>query len=943
MQYFVMTYQIHHPESLDHSVAKLTLAREQTCDGHPVLNEPEFLLRAIIGDKGSYRITQIEGATVSNQNVSDFGELWVEVLQRVGSTPVFILDASDMHGKLNPLIEAWGYLPLSAQSVLDGFWLAQLLLSGLRERTLLSIADYMGISRDAKDDLDLTREIAISLLDGLHNLPIITLQTIAVAAQDKPLIQRLADDIVHAKLITNPQDGLKVIDGLAFHPRAIEAREQDETVDHEPKDLSRESLKLLRNALSNTGRLVYERRQGQEMMVKQVASAFLQDRHVIVEAGTGTGKSLAYLLPSILFAHHTGQRVVIATHTIALQEQLWRQDLQAIKETVPIDFRASILKGRNHYVCMRKVAFHMRSLLGLSVKERDFFLRVAAWLTDTTSGDREELAMVGREQEQWLYIQSESESCINKRCPFFKDCYYFRARQVASEADLIITNHSLVLSDLKADHRVLPAYDYLVIDEAHQLEEQATKQLGAEVSEDDIRRLMDRLLDTRSGQLTDLSRQFATMAAQGQMGFQPYAMQFDRFLRIAADIKKHVNDVWLTFGLYVNTSNNGKNELRIQSKLVESSDYTDVVATVKALEDAQETLNHALSDYDQLVTQVELDNDWFGKMEDVVALVRNLFNSLIVCVDVLLARRETQHLVGWVAVRRDRGKERVSFHLAPLTVAQVLQRELFMVKSVVILTSATLSVAGEFNYFMSQIGLLNLPEGKVAAFGVESPFDYERQALLCIPKDMPDIKDNNHFTMATSAAILDIAKAANGRTLVLFTSYQMMSFVYHSVKSQLEALGIRILAQGMDDHRRTKLVDTFRATERAVLFGVNSFWEGIDIPGDDLSCLIIVKLPFAVPTHPIMEARHELLTKMGRKPFQDYSVPQAVIRFTQGFGRLIRTRSDRGVVFVFDKRVITTGYGKLFLRSLPGPRVVVDTLEQTRNHASAFFLQNVTR
>lgn len=947
--YFVMTWEMNPSDRTQWPIQVIRVARFTSSTSQPqsiwTLTRVKPLLFVV-------HQTAPDFVSPVQLMMGDFGECWAVLRQQIGDHIVLVEQVESLRLQLQPWIEEAGYLPLPEDCVMDCSWLLRVLVPENSDRKLGATVLHLGLSGDdghgeshEMNELEALGCLSQWLLDRLTALPLYTLQTLTAATIDLPAMQKLFSSVLSSRMtdpVVHDDLSIKVLDGLAYKPVVLQTADEESTEPQESSEyatnLSNRSLHILRHVIGKTDRIHYERRMGQESMTKKVAQALVDDVHLVIEAGTGTGKSIAYLLPSVLFAKSHGERVVVSTHTIALQEQLYRQDLRVIEESLPFAFRAAVLKGRTHYLCLRKAAQYSRTLIGLPVAERDFMLSLMVWLTQTVAGDRAEIAMSGKEQEYWSNVQSETESCIGRRCTFFRDCYYFRARQSASEAYLVITNHSLVLSDLKADHRVLPPYQYLIIDEAHQLEDQATKQLGAEVSEDECRRLIDRLTSRNMGQLGDIARELNHLAVQGHTELYPYSLVFDRMARVIVEIGTISQELFLQLKRFMEQHAGGRQEKRIDATVMDTPAFAILNPVMEKLATAHALLGKAVADYDRLITEIEVADNFFGRMEDALGRVRSLLNVSLIIMDVLYHQRQDGQLVGWVAVRPERSRVQVSLHLAPLVVAEVLKKELFEAKSAIIMTSATLSVAGSFSYFLDQVGLSELyRDERVSTCRVESPFSYKEQTLLCIPNDLPDTKDTQAFATSVGHSIMTIATAARGRTLVLFTANQMLTSVYYAQRDLLQKVGIRVLAQGLDDHRKSRLIDTFRAEERAVLFGVSSFWEGIDIPGEDLSCLIIVKLPFAVPTHPVTEARCDILTKQGRNPFREYSVPQAVIRFTQGFGRLIRSRSDRGVVFVLDKRVITTSYGGLFLRSLPGPQVLVGSLKKTEAAAIAFF------
>ena len=888
------------------------------------------------------------------QTVQNFGELWPLCLKAIDTHPVIVARSADKAEILDSLAQECGYLAIPRERTLDLETLARIALPTLARHDLETVVAHLfGALPDAQSDLHSRLPVvSMALLKRLQALPLITLQTLASAVPDRALQDALTqlaiDRIAHYE---ETDDNLGVVRGIAFikapEPPFGKVDSAHGASSHDAGEtLTKASLKRLHErfgAQTGDGKQPlshppFERRHGQEQMIGLVAQALATDSHLIVEAGTGTGKSLAYLWPSALFAVQTGERVVIATHTIALQEQLRQQDLKVVSEQMENGFAFALLKGRNNYLCMRKLADRIETLSVLSAAEQLFYLAVLVWVTETETGDREEVAFSRDEEEYWRQIASETESCVGKRCPFFKDCFYFRARQAAAGADLVLTNHSLVLSDMQADHRVLPGYDRLIIDEAHQFEDQATKQLGAEVAEQDIARLLDRLLGARGGLIAESQRSLSARAGGEFPEAGILTGLLDKLGRLVLRAAQETKVLFHAVQQFMNSVGSVQAEYRLTQERLQSGEYGLVQAAIADVAQTQKLLAACTKEYGQSGTENELDDGLQARIEDAFGFARELEYALQVCADVLQLRLDQERFVGWITLRKGAGRERVSLQLAPLSVADTLARQLFANKRTVILTSATLSVGGSFAFFADGVGMRTFLEtGAARAEIVPSPFDYSRQSLLCVPTDLPDVRNRHVYTEAVGQAITRIARLADGRTMVLFTSNQMLAQVYRQEQGRLRDSGITLLAQGYHDHRKTRLIEAFRQEDKAVLFGVNSFWEGIDIRGDDLSCLVIVKLPFAVPSHPVVEARSELYEKAGKRPFFDYSVPQAVIRFTQGFGRLIRSQSDRGTVFVLDTRIVLSHYGRLFIRSLPGPKVCIGSLDETCEQALAFF------
>ncbi|MCL6487415.1 MAG: DEAD/DEAH box helicase family protein [Alicyclobacillus mali] len=661
----------------------------------------------------------------------------------------------------------------------------------------------------------------------------------------------------------------------------------------------------------------FEARPGQLAMVDAVAEALAEGKHAMVEAGTGTGKSLAYLVPAALLAMKTGDPVVVSTHTLSLQDQIAERDFPLLRRIFGEDLRLVVQKGRNNYVCLRKVRSEARlSTMATPVDEIQGVMALLVWLTETPDGTRETLSKSSVGVGLWARVRSESESCINRRCPFFQPCYYFRTKQAAQAAHLIVTNHSLVMSDLASDHRVLPKYEHLVVDEAHHLEEQATSHLGFEVQSGGMAALAHRLVRDRgrAGVLADVMRMLEELHIEGST------------LDLLEEAKEWVGtvsaDVDAAFQALAAQVPTGQSEFRLDASWRQSASFQAYREALDKTQAGVKRLHDLRARLVELVKSLPSD-DHVGRVVDAAGFLGSWLDGIARMQEVL---DESPDDVTWVEVQAGGSRTRVSVHRAPVDVARVLKQHLFDPLRSVILTSATLAVNGAFDFTIRKLGLdEHAREDRVIARTVPSPFAMERQARLFVPNDVPDIAAAPPEEAAAwlTASISSLAEVSNGRMLVLFTSHALLRETARLARSVLAERGLNLLAQDLDGSRAA-LLEAFRAHPESVMFGAQTFWEGIDLPGDQLTALVIVRLPFAPPTHPVTAARLERLEASGQNAFRALSLPEAVVRFRQGVGRLIRTQQDRGVIVVFDKRIVTQRYGSMFWKSIPGlrPRAV---------------------
>lgn len=836
--------------------------------------------------------------------------------------------------------------PLSASSdSLDTLVLARVLLPTERSHRLEDLAKLLNLPIETAhrglSDAQTTQALLCSLQNLALALPLLTLQQLErLAGMFSPVTATwfgdVAEERMHKYGTVRPQGTSQVLD-LVYSARVGGSQERSAEVQaksdgHEKTEGDSEAeAGSWFTADSPLGRALpsFEVRIGQQQMVDAVTKALEADTHLIAEAGTGTGKSLAYLIPAALYAAKTDSRVMVATHTIALQDQIERRDFPTLRSVMGVPLSLAVFKGRTHYLCMRKLAQENAGAdFGTPQGELEAYMALMRWVVDTPAGNREELAFSNRMSDVWHRVQSETETCIHKRCPFFQDCYYFRARGAAYEADIVVTNHALVLSDLKAEHRVLPRYDKVVFDEAHHLEEAATKHLGSEVSAPQIAISLGRILRDggKHGVVAELSNRLAEATDRNGRS----ATVLEALREALLDVRATVDEAFSALGQLIAP---GQSELRITSVLAQSPAWKVYLSQSDRLQDLSARLLDAADELEVLAEQ-QSDSDLGGRMFDAAGFVRELTLRLSTLCQAGAAGPEW---VVWVEKSGYADRPFISLHVAPIDVAGILRSTLFETKDTVILTSATLSVDGKFDYIRERLGLDDNCAHAVEEISVPSPFDYSRQALLCVPTDIPELAGMQPEQAAIWVAdsIFQLARASQGKLLALFTSHVMLRAVARALRDPLQSIGLRVFAQGVDGNR-AHLLESFRQGTAGVLLGAQSFWEGIDLPGDQLTTLVIVRLPFAPPTHPVTAARHERLEQQGKSAFWHASLPEAVVRFRQGFGRLIRTTADRGVVVVYDKRIVTARYGRAFVRSLTGVRPFVAPEQDVIDRVAVF-------
>jgi ATP-dependent DNA helicase DinG len=654
----------------------------------------------------------------------------------------------------------------------------------------------------------------------------------------------------------------------------------------------------------------YEYRPQQIEMLRAVTQALSENRHLLVEAGTGTGKSIAYLLPAALWSLKNGQRVIISTNTINLQDQLINKDIPDLRSAMGLNLSAAVMKGRSNYLCPRRLE-NMRRRGPENADEMRVLGKVLVWLQSTTSGDRNEINLNGSiERDIWLRLSADDEGCTTENCLKRGGiCPFYHARQAALSAHILVVNHALLLADVATGNRVLPEYNYVIVDEAHHLEEATTNALSFKITQWMIDRAVRELGSPNSGALGKL-----VTIIEGNILPSDFA-SINRFIQQSTDLAFHFQTntqaFFHTIDEFLLEQRDGKDigmyahQERILPATRTQPAWADVEAAWEECETSLKPLIENLAKMLQAVGDIkeglpEEDDDVISNLSSLYRRLTEIQNNLEGMV--FEPRGDS---IYWIEIQPN-GKQ-MSLNAAPLHIGPLMQKYLWNDKSAVILTSATLTAAGEFTYLR---GRLNADEAYELSVG--SPFDYESSVLLFIANDIPEPSDRSGHQRAIEQGILKVCLATGGKALVLFTSYDQLKRTSHFLGPRLAQNNIRIYEQG-EGASANMLLESFRTDEHAVLLGTKAFWEGVDVPGEALSVLIIVKLPFDVPSDPIVAARSETF----EDPFSEYSLPEAILRFRQGFGRLIRTQSDRGVVVIFDRRIMTKRYGRLFTESLP--------------------------
>ena len=779
--------------------------------------------------------------------------------------------------------------------ILDTLDVARILLPSAASHSLPLLAAEMGFNQPrphrALDDADATRQLLLRLREEAAILDEALKES--MLALVAPYDWSIARFFAEALTAPNPDAGAAPSDVIdSVRGRSAEAPPDDPA--------------LMAALLGPDGPLAgvlpgYEHREPQLQMLLAVAQIQARGGALVVEAGTGTGKSLAYLVPSIARAVRHGERVVVSTNTHTLQEQLMVKDLPGLREWLPWDFKAVLLKGRSNYVSLRR----WRRYLAEPCKDSDdlkFKLKVLLWLHSTSSGDRSELRLHGREEVLWANIASDPLDCVGIHCTK-EDCYVHRARAEAEAADLVVINHALLLADAEVGGGLLPDFDHLVVDEAHHLEDAATRGLRQEVDGPGLLALVDRLAGGDPGErfhglLAELRRQAHLGASDDAFAKAiPLSLAAGERVRNLFDLATR----WV--GAKLSETERRDDSVRITAMLREDEAWPSISLGAENAVTALTALDSALR---QAVAGVR---DWVGGAEPdqgirELELIRGRLEAASRVIDEAFRAPDPNRVYWFTLVART---ENLVLRAAPINVGSLLRDRVYSGRRSTVFTSATLAVGGTFDYFRSRVGLSPGVEELI----LPSPFDFLHQALVCLPADFP-APEHEAFDRQVEEVVASVARRVGGRTLVLFTSHRQLRDVHTALKHRVDLDEVLILGQGIDGQRR-QVLKSFEEAERPLLLGTASFWEGIDVPGERLSCVIMVRLPFPVPSEPVYAARAEQV----RDGFAQLALPQAALRLKQGFGRLIRRSTDRGAVVILDNRILGRDYGKAFLDVLP--------------------------
>ena len=799
--------------------------------------------------------------------------------------------------------------------VLDTVEMARILYPTADGYKLSDLAEKENLNHDrphqADSDAQVTAELFLILLDRLTSLPIVTLKQLSYLSGGlKSDLQQFIDDILVNKEDTLEQltKSIEIFKGIAIKRPA----EQTGTT-NSGKEYQFPASEVEKTGLVNHAFEAFEMRSGQFTMMDTVYQSFQTEKHTLIEAGTGVGKSLGYLLPIAYFSKQKGLPIVVSTHTIQLQEQILKNEIPLLAKILPFKLTTVLLKGRNHYISLEKFS---RTLSD----DNDNYdtgltkMQILVWLIETETGDRDELNLSSGGQLFWNKIKNEPALFLQNQAWQERD-FYLNAKRKAQSADIIITNHSLLLSDIKGEGTILPDYSFAIIDEGHQFEKVASQFFGHTLDY-----LSTRLLLSQFGVYEqkllfyDLERLIASIPKKTEM-----VPPVTKLNQLNVDLAFETDEFFQLIALFAKsklTNKKGMNRAKVRFSL------QDEAKEKKALVHSAERFAFLLKDFHSVIIErlewIKRESDTLSRsQENKMEEIQSFLNELTELRNTVIYSfiKHTSD-VKWIEIDIRSPQNVTTFIAQPASVADQLREQFFLLKKAVVLTSATLTVNKSFDYIMKEIGLDPVSTIQLT---IPSPFQYNQQVQLLIPEDIPEINTVSleDYVISITEHIITIAEATKGRMLLLFTAYDMLKKTYELIKESGFLHDYAMIAQGITSGSRTRLTRNFQRYDKALLLGTSSFWEGVDIPGEDLSCLVIVRLPFSPPDEPLTEAKCQLIEKRGGNAFSEYSLPEAVLRFKQGFGRLIRTENDRGIIVVFDKRIVTTKYGKAFLKSIP--------------------------
>lgn len=865
-------------------------------------------------------ITLLTG--IDNKTVADapsWQEVQEKVLAFIGDS---LLVAHNINFDRSMLENHLGYE--TSNLWLDTHDLAKIFLPSLTSYKLISIAGSLEIYNDDYHRASSDAEVCAKVL-----LKIITI----AQACDPFTLQKIYD------IFANEGNGLSYLLRLLSSQSVSEAvigqnyQKNSQTtavnLSEAPKITFKDSAVFFKpDGLMNQASDAFQYRPQQLGMLETISNAFEQKKHGVIEAGTGTGKSFAYLVPSLLWAFENNNRVIVSTNTIALQEQLYWHDIPFLKQILDYDFAVALSKGRSNYICLRRQELYKNQLSTMLWSEKIFFAMIIYWLNTTIDGDKEYLNLNKVEHQYWSNIASQAETCLGNRCPYFRRCYFMLNKKLCEQSNLIITNHALLLQDIKLGGAVLPSYDHVIVDEAHNLEDETTKQFTDTLELEFLRKNSRQLIRKNSllYRITSKLNNDPLAGDANQLVKNVIKQLDDDIYQLETNITQIIEYI---FSL---TELSRSNELRITVKERQSHWWPEFSHQLEQIGSLVTTLNYRLvkiynaldliDTIEDLTRELMFTQSWYKAQE---TLIQDFLKG------------DNDQNIYWIEYTSTSWGNNLSLSIAPINAMPILKEFLFDANDSVILTSATLAVSNNLQYTAKTY---LLKDDDYLSYITPSPFDYQNQSLIAIPTDNPDYTQSTEtdYTNMVIENLSQIIPAVSGGILVLFTSYAMLNKVYFTLKQDTNFHEYNILAHGQDGSRNS-IIQNLSNVKNTIVLGTASFWEGIDVKGNGLTTVVIVKLPFLPPTRAITSAKLEYLQSQGQNSFTNYSLPQAILKFRQGCGRLIRTSTDWGAIIILDNRVLTKKYGSQFLSSLPKQPIIKGPLTKICQHLSQWMAQ----
>lgn len=908
-------------------VGIVVIEQDAIVDSYSTLLNPKQEIPSFITNLTGISDEDVIGAPTFNEVAKEIIELFKDSYLIAHNVPFDL-------GFLNLELENCGQ-PKLTNPVLDTVELARIFFPTSPSYKLNQLTEHLQINHNqphrALSDAFVTGKLFLKIKEKLASLPYETMeQLLKLEKTLKSDVYKLFHYYKERRLFTPSEDTkIDTYRGLAYrHTEIID--EPLASVDISFGDYL-DSIYEAGGTLAKTLKK-YEKRTGQREMSEIIFDAFQRKQHALIEAETGTGKSLAYLIPAIYEAVTTGKRIVISTYTTQLQSQLLEEEIPLVKKLLPFSFRVALLKGKSHYISLEMLE---QELAETEQDNYDIALTKAmifVWLTETCTGDIDEIQLPASGYRFFRRISADMEENIDPTSPWFFKSYYQKARQKAQQANMVITNHALLCTDMFHASSLLPSFDQVIIDEAHHFEATVSRHYGLKLDYVQLQYTLNQL-----GKTDDEKLVYRILSHYGVTMPTTTVEQWNELLDNA---KYETDDLFRQLFQYVmeqrrtnkTLSDIGRTQYRFEKNQEDERKWSTIIDMVTRLIFYLRDLIHGLA-----IMKAQLNKEEIRREDD--ERINYCTEQLQIYIDQLeqlFLVEDGMKQVKWMEIEANGAKNAVYLYSEPTDVSTILAEDFFTAKHSVILTSATLTMGKSFQFIIDRLGM---DPDRLIARQIASPFSYYDQVQLLIPNDFPDIKygNNDDFIYATSEVILSLAQITDGRMLVLFTSYEMLRKSYEILKEMMQDDHYALIAQGISSGSRTRLKKNFQSFNHAILLGTSSFWEGVDIPGEDLSCLVIVRLPFQPPDHPVHHAKAQFFKNKGKNPFMEYALPNAVIRFKQGFGRLIRSSNDRGIVFICDSRIVKARYGKYFIDSIPKVPLTFDTTNELLKKAEQWF------